>query len=547
VYFNEIFDGLWKLSADLDLDVKNGAQLLDRLLQDVVTESEDFEVEKFIPLLRERIRSKEPSIRQLVVGWITLLDSVPSINMLDFLPEYLGGLFDMLSDQNKDIRQQAYATLAEFLREITETPSMALGSMVMILVKRCESNDNFTRLTALTWMFEFIQLGKTKLLTFIAAMMGAALHCISDAEGEIRAKAEATNISLLQLVEETDEKFDIQPVLQRVVTQVRNKWVPTRQASLRWLSMLLTKMPQVMYQHIGMFLPVLFQTLSDADDGVVRLDLQVLAQIALDKTQFDIVLEKLIQIFSQDRVLLEKRGSLIIRRLSVLLDGESIFRAMATILAKESDLDFASLMVQTLNLILLTSAELFELRKMLKDSLCNKEGRDLFVTLYKSWVHNPVATFSLCLLAQVYELASTLSFKMADIEVTVGFLFQIDKLVQLIESPIFVHLRLQLLEPTRHPFLIKALYGLLMLLPQSTAYTSLKTRLENATTFGMLTCIPDSKFATSRKPDAKRSETSQLNFTELLDAFQSAQQHHSDLRKQVFRQHSLRQKANDPK
>jgi vacuole morphology and inheritance protein 14 len=121
LYFNEIFDGLCKLYADVDIDVKNGAQLLDRLIKDVVTESETFDVDKFIPLLRERIRIKNPFIRQLLVGWIVVLDSVPDIDMLEFLPEYLGGLFDMLSDPNKDIRQQAYAALAELLREITQS------------------------------------------------------------------------------------------------------------------------------------------------------------------------------------------------------------------------------------------------------------------------------------------------------------------------------------------------------------------------------------------------------------------------------------------
>jgi len=41
-FFNEIFDGLCQLSADADVDVKNGAQLLDRLLKDVVAECETF-------------------------------------------------------------------------------------------------------------------------------------------------------------------------------------------------------------------------------------------------------------------------------------------------------------------------------------------------------------------------------------------------------------------------------------------------------------------------------------------------------------------------
>jgi hypothetical protein len=41
--------------------------------------------------------------------------------------------------------------------------------------------------------------------------------------------------------------------------------------------------------------------------------------------------------------------------------------------------------VQTLNLILLTSAELFELRALVKNSLVTPKGRDLFVDLFKSW------------------------------------------------------------------------------------------------------------------------------------------------------------------
>ena len=46
---------------------------------------------------------------------------------------------------------------------------------------------------------------------------------------------------------------------------------------------------------------------------------------------------------------------------------------------------------------------------------------------------------------------------------------QIDKLVQLLESPIFLHLRLQLLdvEAPYHVALLKSCYGILMLLPGS--------------------------------------------------------------------------------
>jgi hypothetical protein len=51
----------------------------------------------------------------------------------------------------------------------------------------------------------------------------------------------------------------------------------------------------------------------------------------------------------------------------VLLNSEDIYRTLSEILLREEDLRFASVMVETLNTILLTSSELFELRMKLKE------------------------------------------------------------------------------------------------------------------------------------------------------------------------------------
>jgi vacuole morphology and inheritance protein 14 len=93
-------------------------------------------------------------------------------------------------------------------------------------------------------------------------------------------------------------------------------------------------------------------------------------------------------------------------------------------------------MIQTLNLILLTSVEFVEMRRNLKD-LSNAEHKSLFVELYKTWCYNPAATFSLCLIAEVYHHAYDLVCAFASLEITVNFLIEMDKLVQLVESPIF--------------------------------------------------------------------------------------------------------------
>ncbi len=50
--------------------------------QDIVTESCAFDVVNFIPLLRERIYTKNPFARQFIVSWVCTQNTVPSLRDL---------------------------------------------------------------------------------------------------------------------------------------------------------------------------------------------------------------------------------------------------------------------------------------------------------------------------------------------------------------------------------------------------------------------------------------------------------------------------------
>ncbi|XP_057750361.1 protein VAC14 homolog isoform X2 [Arachis stenosperma] len=436
VFFNQIFDALCKLSADSDANVQSAAHLLDRLVKDIVTESDQFSIEEFIPLLRERMNVLNPYVRQFLVGWITVLDSVPDIDMLGFLPDFLDGLFNMLSDSSHEIRQQADSALSEFLQEIKNSPSVDYGRMAEILVQRAGSPDEFTRLTAITWINEFVKLGGDQLVPYYADILGAILPCISDKEEKIRVVARETNEELRAIKADPAEAFDVGAILSIARSQLSSEWEATRIEALHWISTLLNRHRTEVLQYLGDIFGTLLTALSDPSDEVVLLVLDVHAAIAKDPQHFRQIVVFLVDKFRIDNSLLEKRGALIIRRLCVLLNAERVYRELSTILEGEPDLDFASIMVQALNFILLTSLELSEIRDLLKQSLVNPAGKDLYVSLYASWCHSPMAIISLCLLSQ-------------------------------------------LLEPGRHIWLFKALYGLLMLLPQqSAAFKILKTRLK---------------------------------------------------------------------
>lgn len=55
------------------------------------------------------------------------------------------------------------------------------------------------------------------------------------------------------------------------------------------------------------------------------------------------------------------------RQLCVHLNAEDIYRRIAQILSNEPNLKFVSTMIESLNVILLTAPELFELRMRLKE------------------------------------------------------------------------------------------------------------------------------------------------------------------------------------
>ncbi|XP_066383755.1 protein VAC14 homolog isoform X3 [Miscanthus floridulus] len=466
IYFNKIFDALCKLSADSDANVQSAAHLLDRLVKDIVTESDQFSIEEFIPLLRERMNVLNPYVRQFLVGWITVLDSVPDIDMLGFLPDFLDGLFNMLSDSSHEIRQQADAALSEFLQEIKNSPNVDYGRMAEILVRRAGSTDEFTRLTSITWINEFVKLGGEQLVPYYADILGAILPCISDEEEKIRVVARETNEELRAIKADPAEGFDIGAILSIAKRELNSEHEATRIEALHWFFTLLDRYRAEFLAYLNDIFHPLLNALSDPSDAVVLLVLEVHACIAEESHHFHHLVSYLIRTFHNNHFLLEKRGALIVRRLCVLLGAEKVYREFSTILESEVDLDFASVMVQALNLILLTSTELGELRSLLKKSLVDSCGKDLFQSLYASWRHSPMATISLCLLAQAYSHASCVIQSLGEEDINVKFLVQLDKLIRLLETPVFAYLRLQLLEPGKHTWLLKTLYGLLMLLPQ---------------------------------------------------------------------------------
>ena len=146
------------MAADTDLFVKNGAELLDRLIKDIIAEQATtyvssiinsstvvtdsttdpisvpqttaFSLPRFIPLLSERIHVTDPFTRSFLVSWIAMLDTIPDLELVSYLPAFLDGLLQFLSDPNKDIRYATSNILANFLAEIREAAAQVCKAVV---------------------------------------------------------------------------------------------------------------------------------------------------------------------------------------------------------------------------------------------------------------------------------------------------------------------------------------------------------------------------------------------------------------------------------
>ncbi|KAJ9444707.1 Protein VAC14-like protein [Diplonema papillatum] len=496
VEFGSIFNAMCNLKADNDRYVQGASDTLDGILRDIATESKSFNVDKFVQTIKNHIASTKPRIRQYVLSWLMLLDSVPDIDLVQYLPEFLGGVLDILSDQDKKIAGLADKVANCYLQRLRDMvatdKAVDWGPIVTIVIKACRKQDDRTRGVALTWLVEILMLSRFSMTPFIPQILQVVLVCLADNEESIRTKAGVASENIAALFgalrdgeTETDRQLpDILPKIFDTLTEgLQSPELATKSAALKWLHMVLDSDPHLIATSFESLFQTLLQLLGDPADQVVELSLQVLAMFTQNNSDvFHKFLSELVVMLQADGFKHMTRAGTIIKILAKRTPPAELFSLLSSILSGVSDLAFVSAFVTNLNIILLTSPELLPLRDLLKKGLSDTQARSLFTELYFCWSHNAVSLLSLCLLAKAYKHAYTLVRVFGEMEITVSMLVQLDKLIQILESPVFTYVRLGLLEPEENPYLIKTLFGVLMLLPQSTAFDDLHKRLKSVST-----------------------------------------------------------------
>eukprot|EP00933_Yihiella_yeosuensis_P023856 TRINITY_DN18539_c0_g1_i1.p1 TRINITY_DN18539_c0_g1~~TRINITY_DN18539_c0_g1_i1.p1 ORF type:complete len:854 (+),score=155.56 TRINITY_DN18539_c0_g1_i1:94-2562(+) len=616
-HFDKIFNGLCRLRADPVDNIKNAAAVLDRVMKDIVTQNASkFGIATFAVLMAERLKNTNPNIRQLMLAWIQCLLACPEIDLISYLSQFLEGLFKILEDQQRDIRQNAHATLQKILDMVKASPTgkkiQIVSETTGILVESCKFGAPRVKLQALCWLHEYLHLRsptkesvlendaeaswslqrpsyssapeltqltqeeenswRASWATHMPKLLAATLHCLCDHEETCKMMAVEMNNGLIDMASSLKDDLPVDKLVEQVLESMETRdgvqastnrgghdsSFSVHTACLQWICMLLSFGPKQMLERriLQSLLKQIFWSLMHEDDEVVVSSLRVLAEImkegkngAADQDLFDedlfddseghiqvaegagqsasssalaskgeaeskksssdlftMVLHRLLTLFSSNRERLETRGRLMIRQLCGHLDPRRLYVTVARAIQKEEDKLFAKQLVQTFSWILLTAVETLSLREeLLREASLELEFSDsrpssspegkasatdgksvaasnsdgsLFMELIEPWFHNPVSALALCLWSGKYEMASELTARLAAFEPTLDLLQQLDQLVHLIESPVFSRLRLRLLEPRKHPVLIKCLLGLAMLLPQAGAFNILRERIQ---------------------------------------------------------------------
>lgn len=367
-------------------------------------------------------REKEEEIGVIALKWIATFFEVAADDILAFVPRLLGQVLPALASQSDQFRQQAVNV------------NRALMAYVVSYQDAYEVDDGASSTTRK-------DTPPPSGLTHRKSVTSGTEPDVATSSARDQTTKEKEEES--QEVDQTDSEpkkpqLDYTEAVRVLQLQLLHEREETRVAAISWLRLMHKNAPKkVLALHDGTF-PVLLKTLSDSAEAVVIQDLQLLSQLSKNSEDnyFSSFMVALLKLFSTDRRLLEIRGNLIIRQLCINLSPERIYRTFADCIERDEDIEFSSIMVQNLNNNLITAPELAELRKRLRN-LDTNDGKAFFVALFKAWSHNAVATFSLCLLSQAYEQAYSLLQIFADLEMTVNMLIQIDKLVQLLESPVF--------------------------------------------------------------------------------------------------------------
>jgi len=170
-HFFILFEILRSLWADVDADVRSGAELLDKKLKEIIIGSINtgqFNADSCIPLFARFVYMRNKPTKRLTLTWLQQFsEKLVGAPLLESLHLFLNDIFAMVSDPNAVIRQAALQFLNSMLPKLLMKNEdfedagtynrVDFDKILQSLVTAMEHPDPFVRKVAMYWVSRIVQ------------------------------------------------------------------------------------------------------------------------------------------------------------------------------------------------------------------------------------------------------------------------------------------------------------------------------------------------------------------------------------------------------
>lgn len=167
--FNDFFDGLLTLVTIDDPEIKDITDNFDSSLKGVINYSfqgklpQNFNLLDFFKKIILNISLENPANKCTIVSWISCINQIPGIKLINILYLFLGELFDILQINNQAVIDITNRCLEDFYNEIDndfiEIPFNIKIKIFEIIIQKCEKNrpeEKDVKLKAFKWANLFL-------------------------------------------------------------------------------------------------------------------------------------------------------------------------------------------------------------------------------------------------------------------------------------------------------------------------------------------------------------------------------------------------------
>lgn len=267
-----------------------------------------------------------------------------------------------------------------------------------------------------------------------------------------------------------------------ILIGMKNPANKNKKRFLEWCNILYIKYNKDMSKDFSVFIKEFIQAMP-SDESVMDM-VTFLSNIKMEKDITRITMKYLTEKLMKEPELMNNM-SYIIMILEHLTKNSSldvIYESLADVLKDIKNFPFVSKLIHYLNQFLMRNPLGVNFRK----SLINNDGKEkyneLFIKMYNIWSINSISLLIFCVITEHFELAYNIILNLVKVQLDNDYYIHLGTLVQLLESELYDYIRIRLLEPTKNIYLIRTLYGILMLLPQGQAFNILSNRMSNVQT-----------------------------------------------------------------